>query len=143
LISVILFCFLKHTFENVFTAASLQTPWYVLAGNHDHLGNVSAQIEYSKISKRWYFIACTWPFDLLQIYDVFFDRTYPDYFYAFTLWEEDRQKKLVDFIMLDTVILCGGSNLSDWENIELKGPNNDFIAEAYWQWVEEQLRQST
>ncbi|CAF5167367.1 unnamed protein product, partial [Rotaria magnacalcarata] len=112
----------EHTFERVFTASSLQTPWYVLAGNHDHLGNVSAQIEYSKISKRWNF---------------------PDYFYTFSLWQSDKQKKLVDFIMLDTVILCGGGNSSDWEHTPLKGPDNSYLAEAYWQWVEEQFRQST
>ena len=45
--------------------------------------------------------------------------------------------------MLDTVILCGGGNVSDWEHTPLKGPENNHVAEAYWQWVEEQLRQST
>jgi hypothetical protein len=45
--------------------------------------------------------------------------------------------------MLDTVMLCGGGNISDWEHTPLKGPKNEFVAEAYWQWVEQQLRQST
>lgn len=112
----------KHTFEDVFTAKSLQTSWYVLAGNHDHLGNVSAQIAYGKTSSRW---------------------VYPDYFYTFSVWQNNKQNKLVDFVMLDTVMLCGGGNVSDWEHSPLKGPDNNYVAEAYWKWVEEQLRQST
>ena len=45
--------------------------------------------------------------------------------------------------MIDTVILCGGTNLSDWDHAPLKGPANEQVAEDYWQWIEDQLSQST
>lgn len=44
----------KKTFEDVYTDATLRAlPWFVVAGNHDHKGNVTAQVEYTKLSKRW------------------------------------------------------------------------------------------
>ena len=42
-----------ESFEDVYTAPSLQVPWYVILGNHDYHGNCDAQIEYSKKSPRW------------------------------------------------------------------------------------------
>lgn len=42
-----------ESFEDVYTAPSLQVPWYVVLGNHDYHGNCDAQIEYSKKSPRW------------------------------------------------------------------------------------------
>ena len=73
----------------------------------------------------------------------FANRIFPDYFYSFSLWQGDQQKKLIDFVMIDTVLLCGGDSLSDWDHRPLEGPANEIVAEAYWQWIEGQLRQST
>lgn len=41
------------SFEDVYTASSLQTPWKVILGNHDYRGNVQAQLDYTKHSSRW------------------------------------------------------------------------------------------
>jgi len=41
------------SFERIYTAPSLRTPWYVVLGNHDWRGNVDAQIEYSAYSDMW------------------------------------------------------------------------------------------
>jgi tartrate-resistant acid phosphatase type 5 len=40
-------------FELVYTAPSLQIPWYASLGNHDYYGNVQAQIDYTQMSTRW------------------------------------------------------------------------------------------
>ena len=41
------------SFENVYTGAHLQCPWYVILGNHDYRGAPSAEIAYSNNSTRW------------------------------------------------------------------------------------------
>ncbi|WP_293902919.1 metallophosphoesterase [Phenylobacterium sp.] len=43
----------KVSFEDVYAAASLQTPWYVALGNHDYRGHPGAQLAYSRINARW------------------------------------------------------------------------------------------
>ena len=43
----------KTSFEDVYAAPSLQTPWFAALGNHDHRGSVGAQIGYSLVSDRW------------------------------------------------------------------------------------------
>eukprot|EP01006_Ploeotia_vitrea_P057197 TRINITY_DN68159_c8_g1_i3.p1 TRINITY_DN68159_c8_g1~~TRINITY_DN68159_c8_g1_i3.p1 ORF type:complete len:428 (+),score=47.98 TRINITY_DN68159_c8_g1_i3:213-1496(+) len=45
----------NKTFEQTFTAASLQVRWYSVLGNHDHFGSTKAQIQYTgKGSGKWY-----------------------------------------------------------------------------------------
>ena len=43
----------QSSFEQVYTAASLQVPWWSILGNHDYHGNCDAQIEYHTRSPRW------------------------------------------------------------------------------------------
>ncbi len=43
----------RYSFEDIYTAFSLQWDWYVVLGNHDYKSNPDAQVAYSKISRRW------------------------------------------------------------------------------------------
>lgn len=78
----------KHTFEDVFDGGNLKAENFfkVLAGNHDHYGNVSAQIAYSAISDRWHF---------------------PSLYYS---WVETGPDFTAEFVQLDTVTLSGDSS---------------------------------
>lgn len=43
----------RTSFEDIYTAPSLQTPWYVALGNHDYHGRPEAEIAYTAKSHRW------------------------------------------------------------------------------------------
>jgi acid phosphatase len=43
----------KTSFEDIYSAPSLQVPWHVILGNHDYHGDSQAQIAYSALSHRW------------------------------------------------------------------------------------------
>jgi len=43
----------QSSFEQIYTAPALQTPWKIILGNHDYRGNVQAQLDYSQRSHRW------------------------------------------------------------------------------------------
>jgi hypothetical protein len=43
----------KINYEQVYNFNSLKIPWYPALSNHSHLGNVNAEIEYSKRNKYW------------------------------------------------------------------------------------------
>ena len=42
-----------YSFENIYTAHSLQCDWYPVLGNHDYHTDPEAQVRYSKVSRRW------------------------------------------------------------------------------------------
>ncbi len=72
----------KRDFEDAFAAPALQVPFYAALGNHDHFGNVEAQVEYSKQSQRW---------------------KMPSRYYSFE--HEIDEKTRVAFFVLDTTTL--------------------------------------
>jgi acid phosphatase len=74
----------KRTFEDVYTAPSLMIPWYAALGNHDHRGNINAQVEYTKRSSRW---------------------RMPGAYYKHT--ETLADGSLADFFVLDTDVIGG------------------------------------
>jgi acid phosphatase len=43
----------KTSFEDVYAAPSLQTPWYAALGNHDYRGRPGAQLAYARRDNRW------------------------------------------------------------------------------------------
>ena len=122
----------KHTFEDVFSASSLSSDagfnFHVIAGNHDHRGNISAQIAYTGVSKRWNF---------------------PSLYYTFT--EGD-----VQMVMIDTVVLTGNSQqyldqvttsategkLVDLAGDALPGPLDAEMAQSQMEWIEAMLASS-
>lgn len=66
-------------FERSFAAPELAVPFRPVLGNHDHKGNVQAQVEYSSVNPRW---------------------RMDGHYYAFT--ERVSPNWQVDFFMLDT-----------------------------------------
>lgn len=69
----------RTSFEDIYSAHSLQLPWYVVLGNHDYRGSIEAEIEYTKISRRW---------------------NMPEEYFSFEQELEDGSKAL--FVFLDT-----------------------------------------
>jgi tartrate-resistant acid phosphatase type 5 len=113
------------TFENVYEGQSLQVPWLICAGNHDYLGNVTAQIAYSSHSSRW---------------------TFPALYYSKSFASEDGVT--VDVLMIDTVSLTGAEDslVEDENDPEYFRPLKEVPRsqdEDQWNWLEATLASST
>jgi acid phosphatase len=69
----------QSSFEQIYTAPSLQSPWRIILGNHDYRGNVQAQIDYSQHSARWRL-----PARYYQLTETLPDGSKADFFYVDT-----------------------------------------------------------
>ena len=114
----------KQTFEDVFSGDHLKSENFfrVVAGNHDHYGNCSAEIAYSDVSSRWHF---------------------PNYYYDF---QETIGNRSVHFVMLDTVLLSGDSKDpitgEDLTGSMYTGPSSQILADEQWSWINNTLKDS-
>jgi len=104
------------TYEDPFGLPGLQIPWYVIAGNDDYRGNISAEMQYSQFSKRWNF---------------------PKKNYVLTGQLPGNNDKTLDIVMIDTVQLCG--KLSPDGRLKPQGPKNTTEADEVWKWLENKL----
>jgi len=102
------------TWEKVYNSQSLMKPWYVIAGNHDWQGNITAQIEYSKYNQRW---------------------TFPNFYYTITYDFNKNQK--FSIIMLDTQMLCDKDATAVNKQYPLRV--TDEMREAQLAWLEQEL----
>lgn len=116
----------QDTFEDVYSKGDLQhLPFWIVAGNHDHRGNVSAQIAYSDASGRWRFPA------------EYYNLTYK--------WKTSGgQERTADLIMIDTVVLAGLTSDTCLDvGCPLEGPCNHAKAQTAWNWLQATLEGST
>lgn len=112
----------QETFENAYNGSSLQVPFYSIAGNHDHLGNVTAELAYSNHSKRW---------------------RYPSSWYSVT-FPVDKNRTL-QLIMIDTVVLFGNSDdaVTDQDPFpQPPGPADKALAAKQMAWLGAEMRES-
>jgi tartrate-resistant acid phosphatase type 5 len=124
------------TYERVYHQKSLQVPWYVVAGNHDHLGNVTAQLtDFPERDERWNF-----PSLFYTVKKTF--RTHivgPDgHRYA--------KSMVAEFVMIDTVVLAGINPVSDVRHPAYFDPPTLAAADEsakYLRWIDHRLSKST
>eukprot|EP01038_Epipyxis_sp_PR26KG_P004507 gene4507-6369_t len=106
----------NSSWNHVYYQDALMVPWLVCAGNHDHRGNVTSQIEYSKLNSRW---------------------VYPSLYHKHHYFSLDNSVSL-DVILIDTTSYTGvnygifPSNVADiaqhrWIEESLANSTADYI----------------
>jgi tartrate-resistant acid phosphatase type 5 len=138
------------TFQDIYNDTSLiSIPWYIIGGNHDHYGNISAQIDYTNqlnnTNKRWQFPS-------LYHSHSFISKKKKNSTSTSTSTTSNLSSTTdivyVDIILIDTVDLCGNIMVQD-ENEEgyfnplpLLSKSDAANDGEQWKWIENQLSTS-
>jgi len=114
---------LKEMFETNYNSATLaKMPFYAVAGNQDHRGNVSAQIAYTNKSKQWVF---------------------PYYYYNKVFQIPGTAGKTLEIVMFDTVIAVR-KNMARYRHLrKAHSEQHQPTAEEQWNWLSKTLSAST
>ena len=110
----------QESFEAVYDAPALQTPWYAALGNHDYRGAAQAQIDYSAQSARW--------------------RMPSRYF---KIGGETLGSDLVDLFVIDTAPLVDGGNYGEMLQQMARGHRERHDGAEQIAWLERALAAST
>ncbi len=104
----------RTTFEDMFSQPGLNVPFYAVLGNHDYRSNPQAQVEYTRISKRW---------------------KMPERYFTVRKAIDDSTE--VEIFCLDT------NPLAYLSVSEAKSLSDTGQEQTQLRWLEDQLRQST
>jgi len=109
----------RASFEDVYDAPALQTPWYAALGNHDYRGAVQAQIDYTELSSRW--------------------RMPSRYF---KIGGEALGSSLLDLFVIDTAPLVDGGNYDEMLQQMARGHRERHDDAEQIAWLERELSRS-
>jgi 3',5'-cyclic AMP phosphodiesterase CpdA len=98
----------KASFEDIYASHQLHEDWFITLGNHDYNGNIQAQLDYSKISRRWHL---------------------PSLYYKKTIELENGDKMLLVFMDTNPFI---DSYYSKGEEMEENVKRQDTTAQKKW-----------
>ena len=104
------------SFENIYAHHGTHVDWYAVLGNHDYRGNPDAEVEYSRISRRW---------------------NMPSRYY--TVKKTINQSSSIEFFFLDTNPFQ--KEYYRDESYKTKVEAADTLAQK--EWLEDALRKST
>ena len=76
----------------------------------------------------------------MDTYIILVFRKFPDFYY--TLSYSVPGGKKADFVMIDTVMLCGNTG-DDKLGSQPEGPENVRVADTQWDWINKMLQTST